>query len=239
MRPTITVLLLAILLNACGSIRNLQNVETQIPCLGSIGKSTNTFLTKDFLKAGEPTLSSPLQVSLNVFDFSPASLKKYHKFKELQGKELKDSYADSTQVAATNYYKLRVSDLVGLKAQLNAAENQNLKEYLQDDPDLGVLSGISFVVDENMVPELQRADHFYLKEYRGALMLEAHNGNQISSLKMADFEVFDFETSQLCWKHNKRSKLEIAAIINSGERCPGETEKDPSKLDSTKKYLKL
>ncbi|TMU55655.1 hypothetical protein [Flagellimonas algicola] len=239
MRPTITVLLLALLLSACGPMRNLQKVETRIPCLGSVGKSSTTLFTKDFQKAGEPSLDTPLEVSLNVFDFSQSTLSKYRKFKERQGVKATDSLKNSTQAANSKYYKLRVSDLVGLKAQLNAAKNLTLKEYLQDDSDLEVLTGISFVAKGGLDSKLRTAHHFYLKESRGTLVLEAHNGKQFSTIEMAGLEIFDFETSQLCWKRNHRGKLEIATITDSGSRCPGDTEKDPNKLDSTKNYLKL
>ncbi|WP_422349047.1 hypothetical protein [Flagellimonas sp.] len=239
MRPTITVLLLAMLLSACGPMRNLQKVETRIPCLGSVGKISTTLFTKDFEKAGEPSLDTPLEVSLNVFDFSQSTLSKYRKFKERQGGKTMEYAEDSTQLAVSKYYKLKVSDLVGLKAQLNAAKNLTLKEYLQDDPELGILTGISFVARGDLDSKLQTAHHFYLKESRGTLVLEVHNGKQFSTIEMAGLQVFDFETSQLCWKRNNRGKLEIAAITGSGSRCPGDTEKDPNKLDSTKNYLKL
>lgn len=239
MKPTIYVLLLALLINACGPIRNLQKVETRIPCLGSIGKSNSTLFTKDFEKAGEPALNSPLEVSLNVFDFSNATLAKYRKYQEIQGDKNSLTHADSTQMELPKYYQLRISDLVGLSAQLNAARNQTLKAYLQDDVDLGILTGISFVAQGEIDNELRNAEHFFLKEHRGAIILEAHKGQHFVEIKMASLEVFDFETSHLCWKLDKRNKLEIAAVLAQGTRCPGETEKDPNKLDTTKSYLKL
>ncbi len=220
-------------------MRNLQKVETRIPCLGSVGKSNSTLFTKDFQKAGEPGLNAPLEVSLNVFDFSNTTLAKYKKYQETQGKKPKIIYDDSIQVEQTKYYQLRISDLVGLKAQLNSTQNQTLKAYLQDDVDLGILTGISFVAQGEVDYELRTAEHFYLKELRGALILEAHSEHHFVEIKMAALEVFNFETSNLCWKLNKRNKLEIAAIVNEGNRCPGATEKDANKLDTTKSYVKL
>nr|WP_299381226.1 hypothetical protein [Allomuricauda sp.] len=239
MRPTILVLLLAMLLSACSPIRNLQKVEARIPCLGSVGKERTKLLSKNFEKIGEPLLQTSLEVSLNAFEFSKATLGKYTKHQEAQAHNTTPQYADSTSPPPTAYYQLRISDLVELKAQLNANHNETLREYLQDDMELSLLTGISFVTDGVPAQELNSARHFYLKDDAGALVLVAHNEHRFVEIPMFNLDVFDFETSHLCWKHNNRSQLEVAAIIPSGSRCPGETKKDPIKLDNTKTYLKL
>ena len=152
MKPTTTVLLLALLLNACGPLHNLQKVETTIPCLGSVGKSNSTLFTKDFQKAGEPTLNTPLEVSLNAYDFSNTTLAKYKKHQGARGHQPRLENGDSIPTDPKKYYQLRISDLVGLKAQLNSTQNQTLKTYVVDDPSLELLTGISFVAQGEIAP---------------------------------------------------------------------------------------
>ena len=128
---------------------------------------------------------------------------------------------------------------MGLTAQLNGPDNQTVKKYLQEDKDLVLLTGISFVTDEALSQRIQTAEHCYISEADGSLTLELQGDGGKSQVKMSSLQVFDFETSGLCWKLNKRGELEIAALLMDGSSCPGETEKDPSKLDRTKAYLKL
>lgn len=238
MKPTITLLLGMLLLVACSPMRNLQKVETRIPCLGSVGKTATTLLRKDFVKAGEPNLKNELEVALNEFDFSNAMLAKYTKYQETQGKGV-SAQNDSIKVIPSKYFQLRISDLVGLKSQLNAVHNASLKEYLQDDSELALLTGISFRADEQTTLLLRTSRHFFLREEHGSLLLEANKGQKYLEIPMDSLEVFDFETSQICWKQNRQTKLEVAAIILEGKKCPGATEKNPDKLYTTKSYLKL
>ena len=70
MRPTITMLLAALLLNACASISNFQKVESKIPCLGAIGKDKTSLFKKEFQKIGEPNLDAPLAVSVRSVPFN-------------------------------------------------------------------------------------------------------------------------------------------------------------------------
>lgn len=229
---------MALILHACGPLHKMQKVESDIPCIGSIGKHRSKLFKKDFQKVGEPTLNAPLALSIRSVAFSPAMQTRYVKYNQVMGKKPTLDFKDTTQVEY-RYYQMQMSDVVGLSDQLNHSVNNTLRKYVQEDQDLEVLTKVSFLTDAQTEQWIRTADHFFLIQEGESLTLEMHRGNTASQIKMSSLEVFDFETAHFCWKRDKRGKLQIANILLDGGACPGETEKDPSKLDVTNAYLKL
>ncbi len=231
-------MLLVLGLHSCGPLGNMQKVESNIPCIGAIGKYRSKLFTKDFQKMGEPSLEQPIAVSLQSVAFTPALWSRYNKHEEKQGNKPKTAYGDSTEVQA-RFFTAQISDAMGLTAQLNSSTNQIVQDYLKEDKDLVLLTGISFVTDEETKHIIHASEHYYLREVNGALTLELHSGLIKSQIKMSSLQIFDFEVSGLCWKLDQSGNPEIAAILLDGNSCPGQTESDPNKLNRTKTYLKL
>ncbi|WP_431160679.1 hypothetical protein [Flagellimonas beolgyonensis] len=237
MRPIQTILLLAILLHACGPMRQIQKVESQIPVLGSIGKQQSKLFKKDFQKMGEPILAAPITVSIQSVPLTSGMLAKYKKYREKQGLEPLVVQNDTTKSVMPHYFELTITDAVGFTTQLNHPDNQAVKDYLQEDTDLVLLSKISFKANAEVSERIQSSDYFYLNtDAKGSLSLVAGDN---FTIKMSDLEVFDFETAKFCWKKDKRGRLEIGHILMDGNTCPGTTEANPKKLVRTPDYLKL
>jgi hypothetical protein len=237
MRPTLTILLLALTLNACGPMRQLQQVASQLPMIGSVGKHQSQLFKKEFQKMGEPTLVSPIAVSVQSVPFTSSMLGKYAKNREKQGLEPLAMERDTTKNTMTKYFKMIITDVVGLVEQLNQSDNAPLKKYLKEDTDLVLLSQISFVAQVEVSDKIKASDRFVLTTDRdGALSLQFESG---ATLKIADLEVFDFETANFCWNKDNKARLQIAHILMDGKTCPGDTEANPKKLDRTPDYLKL
>ena len=238
MKPTNLALLLALVLSGCGPLHNLQKVESRIPCIGSLGKHHTKLFSKSFQKVGEPMLQKPVALALEQSTFTSGEQSKYDKYLESQGLESTQNYSDSTLVPK-KYYQVRISDVVGLKAQLNSPANKATKDYLKEDKDVVLLSGISFVTNERIEQQIFNAEHYYISEIKGELTLELRREEETSHIPMSALKIFDFETAGFCWKRNKKNQLEIATISMDGNSCPGNAEKDPNKLDATQTYLKL
>jgi hypothetical protein len=237
MRPILTILLLALTLNACGPMRQMQKVESQIPVLGSIGKQQSKLFKKDFQKVGEPILSAPITVSVRSVPFTANMLGKYKKYREKQGLAPLVVQKDTTKTIMPNYFELAITDVVGFTTQLNHPDNQTVKDYLQEDTDLVLLSHISFSATAEVSERIQSSDLFYLNtDAKGTLSLIA---GENFTIRMSELEVFDFETSKFCWKKDNRGRLVIAHILMDGGACPGATEANPKKLDKIPDYLKL
>lgn len=237
MRPTLTLMLLALLLHACGPMRQMQKVESQIPMIGSIGKQHSKLFKKDFQKVGEPNLTLPVELSLQSHPFTSNMLSKYNKFKESQGMEPLVLVKDTTKVHMPHYFELTITDVVGLTEQLNGTDNLRVKKYLQEDVELVLLSRLFFVTNDEVAKSIKKTDRFYLiSDSNGVLELMSDSDN---SIETADLETFDFETANFCWNKDKRDHLEVAHILMDGGSCPGSTENDPKKLNKTPDYLKL
>ncbi|MEM9650020.1 MAG: hypothetical protein AAF969_16195 [Bacteroidota bacterium] len=238
MKPTLYVMLLALLFSACGPVKNLQKVESKIPCLGAVGKDRSTLFKKEFRKVGEPVLGTSIGVTLNSYAFDKTSYNKYISHTKNQGKQPLITYSDSLEVLP-RYYTMTITDLVGLRSQFNGADNSTLKSYMVEDGELGLLHSISFVAQPYIQETLGRAKHLYIRDQRGNLTLEAQGGKSSTVVDMSALEVFNFGTASICWTKNKMGKHQVATFLVDGRTCPGHTEKDPHKLDEVKAYLKF
>jgi hypothetical protein len=238
MKPTIAILLLALIIYACGPLHHMQKTGYPIPCIGAIGKQRSTLFSKSFLKVGEPQLSEPIAVTLQSVAFTPSQLAKYTKHHKSQGGKSKIIQGDSTNVQQW-YYRAIISDAVGLTKQLNSMDNQPVTDYLKEDKELELLTGISFFTNEETSLQINTVEYYFINEINGALTLELLGDDGRFQIKMSSLQIFDFQTSNFCWKRNKRGHVEIAHILMDGKSCPGETESNPNKLDPILDYSKL
>lgn len=230
---------MALLFVACGPLRQLQQPEQGIPSLGSIGKHSTGLFKKDVQKIGEPVLETPIAVFVQSVPFSKKMWNHYVKYREGQGLEPMSTEQDTTKTKEQHYFEAKISDVVGLTAQLDRSNNTDLVKYLQEDTDLVLLSQISFVADRGIAEKLSSGKPMYLVEnIHGTLVLMLGNGPKAQIIDMSTLQVFDFEASGFCWKKDQRGRSRIAHILMDGGSCPGETEKDPRKLDKTPDYLK-
>ena len=237
MKPTLLILLFAGLFQACAPIAFAPQPKSPISCLGSVGKLTSKPFTKSFQKVGEPNLEAPVALTIHSLPITASIQSKLDKYRS-QAAQTEASYADAEE-QPNRYFQARIADAVGLVAELNSPVNQHLKNYLQHDKHLVLLTGISFVADAVTAQKIGTAEHYFVSEVNGSLILELYGNLGKSHIGMSALQIFDFETSGICWKHSKRNQPEIATILMEGNSCPGNTEKDPTKLDGTQKYWKL
>ena len=231
-------MLMALVLHACSPLHRMQKVESQIPGIGSIGAYRSGLFKKDFQKVGEPVLHTPISVSTQSMGFTSSIKAKYVKYLEAQAQEPMVEFQDSTAVQP-RFYQMQITDVVGLSAQLNNEANTTVRQYIQDDQGLQLLTSVSFMVDKQTEGKLQATDKYYIQSENGALVLKIGSGSGMEEIKMTSLQIFDFETSGFCWKRNKRGQLQIAHILLDGKSCPGETESNPNKLDPILDYSKL
>lgn len=239
MRPTVYVLLLAMLLNACGSMPNItKNVTQNTPNIGAIGVNKTTLLKTEFTKIGEPNLAKPLELSLKAVPFNKSVFKAYTTYKARKGETPTTVYVDSLSIKP-KYYTLTLTDHIGLKSELNDVSNNAVLNYLETDRQYGVITQVTFVTNSSFEEWVDNADNFYITEHRNHLRLEFKSSLQSQFLDFEQLEIFDYEFSTFCWKENMYGKPEIAVISVNGGFCPKNTEKDAVKLNNTKSYLKF
>lgn len=240
MRPTLTITLMVLLLYGCGPMLQMQSSKSQVPIIGSIGKHQSLLFKKNFQKIGEPDLGHPISIAFEAIPFSKGKKTKYVKYREGKGLSLPKVEKDTSKRKEQKYYRLRITDVVQLVEELNRDENSGLKQYLQEDVDLVLLSTISIVPGEELSTKLNQAEKLYLMSDRtGALTLIIGDVHKGFSIKLSSLEIFDFGTASFCWQKDKRGKLNIAHILMDGGTCPGTTTANPQKLNKTPDYLKL
>lgn len=241
MKPTLTLILLAFVLQSCSPLRQMQQVQSQIPELGSIGKHHSSLWEKGFQKVGEPFLEHPISVAIESIPLSGNMRSKYEKYRGHRGLEPLETSMDSIQLKNLSYYRVEINDLVNLVGELNSAKNTNLKQYLQEDMELVLLSSFSFRADKALSDKLDSAERLYLiTDTDGTLTLQIGGGTHHGFiLKHSSLEVFDFQRANFCWDKDKRGRINIAQILLDGVTCGGNTKSDPKKLNKTPDYLKL
>jgi len=239
MRPTIYVLFLAMLLNACGSMPSVTKNTTQnVPNIGAIGVNKTSLLKTEFTKIGEPNLATSLGLSLKVVPFNKSIFKSYTTYKARKGETPTIVYVDSLSVKP-KYYTLTLTDHIGLKSELNNVSNNAVREYLETDRQYGVITQVTFVANFSFEEWVDNTDNFYVTEHRNHLRLEFKSSWQSQFLDFEQLEIFGYEFATFCWKENMYGKPEIAVISVNGGFCPKNTEKDAVKLNDTKSYLKF
>tara|TARA_B100000949_G_C14133787_1_gene387753 strand:+ start:130 stop:798 length:669 start_codon:yes stop_codon:yes gene_type:complete len=222
-------------------MRQMQKVQSQVPVLGSIGKHQSSLFEKGFQKIGEPELDRAISVAIETVPLSGKMKTRYEKYREQLGKQPLVKIMDSTQIENLSYYKLEITDVVRLVEQLNSDKNSYLKNYLQEDVELVLLSSMSIVVDQTLSQKLDKAEKLFLKTGSdGALFLQISGGAQDGKpIQQSSLEIFDFERGNFCWKLDNRGRINIAQILMDGITCPGSTKANPEKLNRTPDYLKL
>ncbi|PCJ95002.1 MAG: hypothetical protein COA50_11590 [Flavobacteriaceae bacterium] len=239
MRTILYVLLLAIFLNACGSIpQATKNIAINTSNIGAIGINKTSFFKAEFTKIGESNLSGSLELSLKKIPFNKSAFNSYTSYKKQKGEAVTLQYADSV-ATKPNYYILSLTDLIGLKSELNGSNNKAVLEYLASDEKYGVLTQISVLAHPSFEDWMDNTTGLYLAEHHNQLSLEFKNSKQSQFLAFEQLEIFDHEFSTFCWKENVYGKPEIAVIAVNGNSCPKNTEKKAVKLNDEKSYLKL
>lgn len=238
MKPTLTMLLAVVLIYSCATITSFRQMESHIPCPGSIGKSNSSLFKKEFAKAGEPVLRIPVGVGLSSHAFDKSTYSKYSAYLKSIGKQTEITYADSHE-KKPRYFVIKITDFVGLKTQFNNDDNGPLRDYMAMDKDLKLLNEVSFVLKPNMLDGIDNAHHYYIKDSKDGLVLEAHGKLGNLQIPMSSLEVFDFDMATICWTKNQFGKYKVATFLVDGSSCPGDTEKDPGKLNNEASYLKF
>lgn len=238
MRPTTYTVLLALLLYACSGLPKLQKSQAQIPCIGAVGHDQSTRFKKAFQKVSAPHLNDAVPLSLQKQRFDARTYQKYTNTLDVKDLKTEVVPTDSTQ-APMPYYTLGISDFVGLRSQFNREENAALKNYMVMDDALQVVRQISFVAPKEIQDRLADTNHYFLTDSQDGLMLEVHGPSGKTQIDMIVFNIFDFETADICWSKNRYGQMQVATFLVDGGPCPGNTQKIPRKLLEDTNHLKF
>lgn len=238
MRTYLLIPILAFALSGCGAVPGLQRVAGPTPCPGSIGSTNATVLSKTFHKVGEPRTDAPIALGLVREPFNKRTYSEYRRHREAMGMEVDVTFNDSVSPVPV-FYRLRITDDVGMVALLNAAANQGLSEYLAKDRRYRLLHEVSFVAPPGTEQRLLGAERLHLVDDGGRLAIGGRDRSGNFLLDMSGLQVFDFGTSAICWGNDPYGRPRAALVVPGGSACPRHTEKRPDRLDNGGPHLKF
>lgn len=213
--------------------------ETEKPLSAQAPPGTiGVFQSKNFTEAGYPLLEEKIRLSTQKKPFTKKSLKKYNK--KVLNKDQKLEIIDSLDLKP-HYYKLEITDKVGLITALNRIENNDLKIYLQTTQKNMMITSVEIYFPSEVSSLIDAASEIYLvNNKKSSYSLELLNKDRTRSIiDFSEGTSFSYGFSALCWRENKRRQPEIAAFRKKGRSCPGNTEKNPDKLKNEDIFEKL
>ncbi len=232
------MLLLVVAFNACAPLGKIKGKKTGTLSIGVIGKEKNFLMAKDFQHIGNPNLNGPVALSVRELPFSKSKYKDYRAMKARQGEKPTFDYVDSLPVKP-RYLLVEIKDKIALTKALNATDNQTVRSYLAKDGDCKIVTGISLYLEPVPSSQLLASDNVFLVTDRnGQLRIEYSGNAKKQQLVLPVTEIFDYGTMGFCWGEDAYGHVRIETLNHNGN-CPGNTEKDPLKLETSKSYSKI
>lgn len=225
---------------SCKSVsfqENLINLNTD-PGLGTIGVFQDKLMSNDFNVVGLPELDEKIKLSIKKIYFNNSSLRKYNK--KIHEEELKLELVDSLKYDPY-YFKIEISNKIGLIEILNNSANKEIRDYLE-------ISGKNLIVTSVFIyftPEIsvlvENALAIYLinnkkSSYSMELLYKDGSGE---ILNFKEGTAFNYGLSGFCWKANYKREAIIAALRERTDPCPGDSKIDPEKVYSKDIFEKL
>mgnify|MGYP000908383044 CR=1 FL=1 len=217
-----------------------QHKTTQNIQLGTIGVHKNFILEQDYNFTAFPQLQQPIKVSVTAVPFNKTKLKAFEKAKSAQNKAIVVKYVDSVKTKP-RFLKLEIADRVAILNSLMGNENTAVFEFLQNKTNAHLISTISIVFDAETAAKLSTAQEVFL-EHTGInnYVLKTYDNNiEQHSIYFNEGVVFGYQTSNACWKENKKRQLEIVDVVESNDRCPINTHRLAKKAKKQINYYKF
>lgn len=208
--------------------------------LGEIGEDKNFVLEKNYNHTAIPIYNKPVKVNVQLQEFKTSSYRAFKKANAKQNDAINISYSDSLDTKP-RYLKLSLADRVAVLNALNSEDNKDVKQYLHNKYDAHVISNISIAFSKQLQNSIIKADEIFIKTY-GVKSYALHlytEGVLVDTIPFTEGVVFNYKTSNLCWKEIRNSTWNLADIVEQADRCPKDTYRSPKKDKKVKDYLKF
>lgn len=221
-----------IIILSCNTIKvhqQTQKTATQVPSLGTVGMVTGHTLDYSFQTYTQPGLEQGIRLELNKTFFTKKQFRAFSEQMKQQGKTHALAYSDSLE-GKPFFYLFKIIDYQGLAQTINSQDNDALRESLQTNSDLRIVTAISAVIGASQEQRISQADAYYLVNNgtsRLGIALVSNNKTQ-HILDLENLQAFAWTDAGFCWGNDKRRRPEIKAI--SLGSCPAATYKNAQKL---------
>jgi len=236
----ISILLLFFLATACSIIKDKQQeARLNFPHLGSLVKDKKTLWHSASEQIGFPYWEEPLTVNIKEFPFNKKTYTAYATYIQQAGKINSIAYTDSLPYKP-KYIQLQLRNKIGLTHLLNTPINDAVRSYLEQDPNYGMVTTLLVTVPDAQLPVLLHTEKVLLqKDHQNHTYLVLQNGTTQTKLQFSELQIFAIETTSFCWGKDRYGKLMIKTLLQTGAKCPKNTYRKITKMDTQKTYLKF
>ena len=215
-----------------------QEALLPFPELGAIVKVKGNLWYSATEQVGLPQWSQ-LRVIVQEMPFNRESYFAYAKATHRADKVNSIPYMDSLQYKS-RYIRLQLLDKIEITELLNTAKNRTVRNYLEKDGDLRMVTSVDLVLPETEITFFNQAEAFDLRtDDYGRVVLNSVDGDTEQAYYLSDFRVFDYGYSSFCWGVDQYQRLQIEYIAPEGEKCPKGTYTKPDKVKANRSYVKF
>lgn len=232
MRNCFLLVLLILFITSCRTVSGVGDFNNSLstqPLLGTVGTYSNDLISAKFTEVGVPQLDEKIRISIEKKNFNKRSIREYNK--KVSNQDQKLVTVDSLDLKP-KYYKLQISDKIGLIDALHSPANATLKNYLEATGKNVILTSLSIYFPDEISDSINNASEIYLvNNKKNSFSLEILNKDRTRKIiEFNDGISFGYNFSGFCWGLNHKRQPEIMALREKGSSCPGETRKKPGKL---------
>lgn len=226
---------------SCKIVHFGENSSTALhtePQIGTVGLKNKNLLGSSFKEMGVPQLKEKIRLSAEQKLFTKTILSNYNK--KVQDSSKKLEIIDSLNLRP-NYFKIQISDKVGIIQELNSDENSRILEYLENTGENLMVTTLLIYFPDEIATSINNASEVYLvNNKKSAYSLELLNGDKTKAvIEFSKGVSFGYEFSAFCWSENTKHQPVIAAFRNKNGGCPGKTMKNPGKFDKKDLFEKM
>ena len=236
--------LLLVLCAACQTtkIKNeTYKVSNATPELGSIGQSKSMFNTQnDFKIKTLPVLENNIRVAIEVVPFNKKINNIYKEKGKFNQKQSNIAYVDSLPVKP-ELTTIRIIDVLGFIAQLNAPQNTRIFSYLTDSQDSEIVTSIAVCLSDDEITKIRSADTYYLtnsQDLKYTISLYKQ-GKKTESMHIIPQTILAYKLSTICWGINAEGQPYIADLVEDGTACKGNTSVKINKKEKDKSLYEM
>lgn len=231
-----------LVLISCKTLKNQQvnsNNEAGQVVLGTIGNSKGFLFQNNFKSTALAQYKNPIRVSVSSVAFSKVSYTAFQKAKKLQLVNVNPIFNDSLKNKA-KFVSIIIIDKVALMDELNAKHNASIKEYLINQDESEIITGLSMALNPTDLSAIFTADAVYLvNNGHKTYALQLYKDNiATQQIKFNQGVVFAYKTSSSCWQENNKHQLTIIDLVEGGS-CPRKAYKYAQRARQNINYFKF
>ncbi|MEQ3663791.1 hypothetical protein [Olleya sp.] len=228
MNKYVQIVLIIICITSCKTIsvnQERQQITTQNIMLGAVGNQKKFMLEQDYNHVAFPVYSLPIKIQPNLITFNKQSFNTFKKAQLVQNKTIFIKYVDSIKTKQSTFLKLEIADRVGILKALHNKDNSEVFQFIKNNNQTHITTSISIALNQDHQTAIIQADEVFL-ESSGVknFVLKTYINTQLQEIiKFTDGVVFAYQTSNACWKEDRKYQLQIIDLVESNDKCPSKS----------------